>query len=224
MPASRSPYDVLNVAPDAEGVVIEAAYRALMKKYHPDQAAAAEAGGPSAAEINEAFALLRDPARRGDYHQREWRRQKNMLMAPYQPPPPPRSSRAFGWGGWCVALVLGVVIAVMAGRTGGAKPDNAAEAARAAALAEPDFRSQPSLADAAAVAPAVAAEIQAEALAVPPPASGPARAAARPPRSRFVLIDPPRRAPRAKPSRRAAPPAAAKAEDKEFLEREGYIY
>ena len=36
MSSLRTPYQVLNVTPDAEGVVIEAAYKALIKKYHPD--------------------------------------------------------------------------------------------------------------------------------------------------------------------------------------------
>ena len=39
MAGPRSLYDVLNVAPEAEPVVIDAAYKALIKKYHPDQAA-----------------------------------------------------------------------------------------------------------------------------------------------------------------------------------------
>ncbi len=36
MPSLRTPYQILNLSPDAEPVVIEAAYRALIKKYHPD--------------------------------------------------------------------------------------------------------------------------------------------------------------------------------------------
>src|SRR4028119_2120674 len=71
MPPARNHYQVLNVAPDAEPVVIEAAYRALMKKYHPDQAVAAATPGPSAAEINHAFATLRAADRRAAYDRRQ---------------------------------------------------------------------------------------------------------------------------------------------------------
>jgi hypothetical protein len=64
-------YAVLQVHPDADFEVIEAAYRQLMKKHHPDMAgedpqriAAHEA---RAKAINEAFRILRDPAERRRY-------------------------------------------------------------------------------------------------------------------------------------------------------------
>jgi hypothetical protein len=64
-------YAVLQVHPDADFEVIEAAYRQLMKKHHPDMAgedprriAAHEA---RAKAINEAFRVLRDPAERRRY-------------------------------------------------------------------------------------------------------------------------------------------------------------
>jgi hypothetical protein len=57
------PYKVLQVDPDAEDEVIEAAYKRLAKKYHPDVAP-----GPDAqvrmARINRAREMLRDPIRR----------------------------------------------------------------------------------------------------------------------------------------------------------------
>jgi curved DNA-binding protein CbpA len=57
------PYKVLQVDPEAEDEVIEAAYRRLARKYHPDVAP-----GPDAQErmvrINQAWEMLRDPVRR----------------------------------------------------------------------------------------------------------------------------------------------------------------
>lgn len=57
------PYKVLQVDPEAEAEVIEAAYRRLARKYHPDVAP-----GPEAQErmvrINQAWELLKDPTRR----------------------------------------------------------------------------------------------------------------------------------------------------------------
>src|SRR5688572_28625127 len=107
MASRRSIYDVLNVSPDAETVVIEAAYRALMKKYHPDQAAAAGATeSAGAAEINQAFAVLRDAERRAEYDRKESTRQQAFRLMP-APAMPQRRNGAFGWAGWIVALVLG---------------------------------------------------------------------------------------------------------------------
>lgn len=62
MTAQPDPYKTLQVDSEAEDEVIQAAYRRLAQKYHPDVA------GPDGAErmtaINAAWALLRDPARR----------------------------------------------------------------------------------------------------------------------------------------------------------------
>jgi curved DNA-binding protein CbpA len=229
MASPRSPYDVLNVSPDAELVVIEAAYRALMKKYHPDQAAAA-AEGPSAAEINQAFAVLRDAGRRAEYDQREWRRQQNMLIAQYQPAPPPRR-RAFGWSGWFVALLLGGIIAAMVNGRGGLIVPSVGNSAMAAG--EPDHRSQPTKIEpvfsAVAGRSAIEREIMAEARRPIRLRRGEAPAADLPyilveePGGTVRAVPAPRRV-RAKPPRRRAAAGPAKAEEEDFLKREGYIY
>jgi curved DNA-binding protein CbpA len=70
-------YHVLNVLPDADPVVIEAAYKALMKRYHPDiHADGAAAGEQKAAELNLAYGILRDPERRAAYDSEERDRQE----------------------------------------------------------------------------------------------------------------------------------------------------
>lgn len=70
MTSPPDPYKILQVDPEAEDEVIQAAYRRLAQKYHPDVA------GPDGAErmtaINAAWALLRDPAQRAS-HDRERR-------------------------------------------------------------------------------------------------------------------------------------------------------
>jgi hypothetical protein len=57
------PYKVLQVDPEAEDEVIEAAYRRLAKKYHPDVSP-----GPDAQDrmvrINQAWEMLKEPIRR----------------------------------------------------------------------------------------------------------------------------------------------------------------
>lgn len=59
-------YTILGVSPSAEDVVIGAAYRALMRHYHPDtnRDPAAQA---RAREITAAYAVLRDPGSRAAY-------------------------------------------------------------------------------------------------------------------------------------------------------------
>jgi curved DNA-binding protein CbpA len=56
------PYKVLQVDPEAEDEVIQAAYRRLAQKYHPD--VAGPDGSARMASINAAWELLRDPASR----------------------------------------------------------------------------------------------------------------------------------------------------------------
>jgi curved DNA-binding protein CbpA len=99
---TKSLYAILNVAPDADPAVVEAAYKALMKKYHPD----VHTDNPGtarrlAAEINDAFHILRDPAKRAEYDMTERVRAEGARRSAglaegaraYQPPPMPQTRR-----------------------------------------------------------------------------------------------------------------------------------
>ena len=245
----RSLYDILNVSRDAEGVVIEAAYRALMKKYHPDQAAGGEANGnSSAAEINQAFAVLRDPKRRAGYdrheHVERGRSQPVRLEPALQPPPARRSG--FAWTGWLVALLLGAILyAVLNGRGGLIVPP---PQGNESASADYDHRTQPVKMPPAMEAAATPTAIDREIL------IGEAKAAAARRRqdalddaadaardsvaeidAQPVVVDPepeplqlreraaPTR-PRARAARRNVRAGTPSREDEDFLKREGYIY
>jgi hypothetical protein len=59
-------YAILGVAPTSDDVVIRAAYRALMLKYHPDTNADARST-LKAAQINEAYKVLSDTSERARY-------------------------------------------------------------------------------------------------------------------------------------------------------------
>jgi curved DNA-binding protein CbpA len=63
MADAPDPYKVLQVDSEADPEVIQAAYRRLAQKYHPDLAADAEAARRMVA-INEAWSILRDPESR----------------------------------------------------------------------------------------------------------------------------------------------------------------
>jgi curved DNA-binding protein CbpA len=224
MPAARTHYDTLNVSPDAELVVIEAAYRALMKKYHPDQGAAAE-GGASASDINQAYAVLRDAGRRAEYDRTEYIRQKDLRIAHYQALEVPRQSKLFGWGGWVVALLLTGMLWVIASKGIGAAPA-ASQVAKAADAPFPNLRSQPAEPDEKvmrALDEATAAQQRMNALTAPLPApslslreAAPAEAPAE-----TVRVSPPRSHAYRPPRRHAAPRTRA---EKDFLARQGYIY
>ncbi len=59
----NDPYKILQVDPEAEDEVIQAAYRRLARKYHPDLAETPEAAARMAG-INAAWELIGDPAAR----------------------------------------------------------------------------------------------------------------------------------------------------------------
>jgi len=76
--SSPDPYSVLGVLPTADDVVIRAAYRALAQRYHPDK----WRGDPKEAtekmaEINAAYAVLSDPAKRKTFDQTRSKQQES---------------------------------------------------------------------------------------------------------------------------------------------------
>lgn len=64
--AGSNYYRILQIEPDAELEVIDAVYRALARKYHPDVNRDSSAQ-ERIREINEAYAVLHDAAQRGEY-------------------------------------------------------------------------------------------------------------------------------------------------------------
>ena len=104
-------YAILGVHPAAEDVVIGAAYRALMRHYHPDTNPdpAAQA---RAREITAAYALLRDPAKRAEYDARRAAEEDLWREDDPSPPAPPPAMRAAGIVSALAAL--GLVVAAWA--------------------------------------------------------------------------------------------------------------
>jgi curved DNA-binding protein CbpA len=91
------PYRVLQVAPTAEQEVVNAAFRALALKYHPDRDAST-AAVRRMAELNEAYALVRDARARGAFEAAHGQQASQMARGFAEGasavPPPPRSSSA----------------------------------------------------------------------------------------------------------------------------------
>lgn len=74
----RDLYHVLHVDPAADPDVIAAAFRVLARKLHPDQGGQ---GAARMAELNKAYAVLRDPSARAAYD----RERRGMISAPATP-------------------------------------------------------------------------------------------------------------------------------------------
>ena len=87
MPDPINPYKVLQVDPEAEDEVIQAAYRRLARKYHPDLATSPDAAERMAA-INAAWELIGEPAKRAAFDRRTAADSKG----PARPPATPASS------------------------------------------------------------------------------------------------------------------------------------
>jgi curved DNA-binding protein CbpA len=100
---------VLQVLPTAEQEVLNAAFRALARKYHPDHDGT-QLAARRMAELNAAWKLVRDPAARAAWDRAQRRAAYGFDEAPRSAsvPPPPRSASAgtkleFGrYAGWAL--------------------------------------------------------------------------------------------------------------------------
>ena len=87
------PYKILQVDPEAEDEVIQAAYRRLARKYHPDLSKTADAAARMSA-INSAWERIGDPVARKAYDlERAETARAGTPAAPTPAPPSPASAR-----------------------------------------------------------------------------------------------------------------------------------
>lgn len=102
-------YEILQVSPNAEQLVIEAAYRRLAREYHPDVNE-----NPDATErmrhLNQAFEVLGNPEKRAEYDRRR-KTDKGGYSAP-SPPSPARTRYSLAQlaVGVLVSLVVFVIV------------------------------------------------------------------------------------------------------------------
>ena len=67
--AKRDYYEVLGIEKSADGAAVKAAYRQLVKKYHPDLNPGDKTAEDKMKEVNEAYEVLSDDTKRGNYDQ-----------------------------------------------------------------------------------------------------------------------------------------------------------
>ncbi len=82
------------MSPDAEPEVITFAYKALAKKYHPDRDPANE---ELMARINQAYEILKDPAKRANYDRQREQPKPLQDLPSGQPEKPPAPIPKPGW-------------------------------------------------------------------------------------------------------------------------------
>ena len=109
--AVADPYRVLQVLSTADQEVLNAAFRALAQKYHPDHDAS-ELAARRMAELNAAWAMVRDPELRSNWDRAQRRAAYGFDTASERRttsvPPPPRAASAgtkleFGrYSGWAL--------------------------------------------------------------------------------------------------------------------------
>ena len=128
--AEESYYELLQVTPTADLEIITTAYRALIRRHHPDRNPSPSADATTKL-LDEAWEILSDSARRAEYD-RELRGRTSSSSSgtgqassrtsqnrPPPPPPPRRASEPEPTGGdsadgFPVTLMLAVVVAVVA--------------------------------------------------------------------------------------------------------------
>lgn len=125
MPAAEDYYATLDIPPVADRAAIQAAYRALMRRYHPDLNASQEAAA-AAQRINEAYACLRDPALRAAYDRQKLARSRtrgsgarssaSFHARPVWTGPTPRAEPSTPWyrPSWNKAIGLAVAAIITA--------------------------------------------------------------------------------------------------------------
>ncbi|MFN7111782.1 MAG: DnaJ domain-containing protein [Brevundimonas sp.] len=126
-------YAVLNVSRDAEDVVIEVAWRALMKRYHPDKMQGDPAASERAKAINAAYDVLKDPESRARYDRTldaeakpawtepdtpDWRAPEPPPSSPTARPTTAVSSATAAREKWAPLLFIGLSVLVGVGAIG----------------------------------------------------------------------------------------------------------
>jgi len=126
--AEESYYELLQVTPTADLEIITAAYRALIRRHHPDRNPSPTADATTK-RLNEAWEILSDPAKRAEYDRTFAAGSSSRPAPPPRPPnrptqetpparpkpsPPPRASEPDNQDVLWVTLGLFIVVVIIA--------------------------------------------------------------------------------------------------------------
>ena len=107
---ASSHYDRLGIGCDASQQEIARAYRALCRRYHPDLNGGRADALRKMQELNESYAMLRDPARRSAYD-RGFTGRTNAPVRRRRPRKPvPASPKRRNLGAWLQAAMLAISV------------------------------------------------------------------------------------------------------------------
>jgi hypothetical protein len=104
-------YKILGVMPGADDAVIRAAYRALMRTYHPDRNDDPQAHA-RVRQITAAFAVLRDPGKRAAYDAERFTQTERIWLAPDRRSGSPPPMRRLGIASIVIALAMTLAFAM----------------------------------------------------------------------------------------------------------------
>lgn len=112
-------YEILEVTSDASEEVIKAAYKALVKRMHPDNGGTAVPGEKNIEDINEAYEVLSDKNKKAAYDY-EWEKYKNSATEQQnartqtrEEAQPSRNERKEKIAGGIAAAVLSIVFRIL---------------------------------------------------------------------------------------------------------------
>ena len=88
-----NPYDILQVSPAADVLVIRAAYRSLIQRYHPDRNPGDAQAAEQAVLVTQAYELLADPQRRAAHDAQSLAERAALRHAPHRKTLPHSTSR-----------------------------------------------------------------------------------------------------------------------------------
>jgi curved DNA-binding protein CbpA len=107
---ASSHYDRLGIGRSASAQEITRAYRALCRRYHPDLNGGREDALRMMQAVNEAYAVLRDPARRSSYDRSFARRPAGPVQRRQPRRPVQSTPRRWSLGAWVQAAMLATSI------------------------------------------------------------------------------------------------------------------